>query len=280
MCKCSKTLSEEKKMKRNIICKVFAAFAMTFVCTVIAFSQDQWRYTAMGDSLATGYTSPSGGYVPRYKTHIQTDTSAVVNLSNYGVNGRTSGSLLTALRMDSSLQTSLAQSNVVTWNIGINDLMNARNSYKNKKCGGVDNQDCLRNMVNTFKTNWSAIIGEILARRSFSDTIIRTMDIYNPWVKVDKAKNTFSDTKEPIQSRGNDFLVLKYYLDQMNNHIAATSNNNSIPSAQVYLAFNGTNGDEDPIVKGYIHTDGLHPSNTGFQLLANLFRNVGYAPLR
>ena len=158
--------------------------------------------------------------------------------------------------------------------------MNARNSYKNKKCGGTDNQDCLRNMVNTFKTNWSAITGEISSRRSSANTIIRTMDIYNPWVKADKAKNTISDAKEPIQSRGNDFQVLKYYLDQMNSHIAATTSSNSIPSAQVYRLFNGANGDEDPIIKGYINRDGLHPSDTGFQLIADILRGLGYAPLR
>lgn len=267
-------------MKRNVICKVFTALVMMLACTAMALSQEQWQYTAMGDSLVTGYTSPTGGYVPRYQAYIQTDTDAVVNLSNFGQNGRTSGGLLTALRTDFALQNSVIQSNVVTWNIGINDLMNARGSYKNKRCGGTDNQDCLRNMVNTFKNNWSAIIGEILLRRSTANTIIRTMDIYNPWVKADKAKNTFSDAKEPIQARGNDFQVLKYYLDQMNNHIAATTSGNSIPYARVYPLFNGANGDEDPIAKGYIHRDGLHPSEIGVQLISDLLRNLGYSPLR
>jgi len=267
-------------MKRNILRKAFGLLLVGVFCTTFTFAQEQWQYTAMGDSLATGYTSPAGGYVPRYKNYIQIDTAVSVNLYNLGQNGRTSAGLLNALRNDSVVQNSIAQSNVVTWNIGINDLMNARNSYKNRKCGGTDNQDCFRNMVNTFKSNWNAIIGEILLRRSTTNTIIRTMDIYNPWVKADKAKNTFSDSKEPVQSRGNDFQVLKYYIDQMNSHIAVTTSGNSIPSAQVYLYFNGSNGGEDPIIKGYINSDGLHPSDTGFQLIADIFRSLGYAPLR
>lgn len=267
-------------MKRNVVRRLFAMLILTLVFAAWTFGQEQWGYTAMGDSLATGYTSPAGGYVPRYRTHVQTDTGAVVNLSNFGQNGRTSGGLLTALRSDSNLQNSLFQSNVVTWNIGLNDLMNARGSYKNKKCGGTDNQNCLRTMVSTFQGNWNGITGEILSRRATANTILRTMDINNPWVRADKAKNTFSDAKEPIQSRGNDFQVLKYYLDQMNGHIAASANSNSVPYARVYLYFNGINGDEDPIAKGYIHTDGLHPSNTGVQAIADIFRGPGYAPFR
>ena len=267
-------------MKTNICLKLSVSFAMTLVCAALTLSQEQWGYTAMGDSLATGYTSPGAGYVHRYRTHIQTDTGAVVNLSNFGQNGRTSGGLLTALRTDFNLQSSLFQSNVVTWNIGLNDLMNARSSYKSKKCGGTDNQNCLRTMVSTFQSNWNAITVEILSRRTPANTILRTMDIYNPWVRADKAKNTFSDAKEPIQSRGNDFQVLKYYLDQMNGHIAAAANSNSVPYAKVYLYFNGINGDEDPIAKGYMHTDGLHPSNTGVQSIADIFRGLGYAPFR
>lgn len=135
-------------------------------------------------------------------------------------------------------------------------------------------------MVSTFQSNWDAITVEIISRRAPSNTILRTMDIYNPWVRADKAKNTVADAKEPIQSRGDDFQVLKYYIDQLNGHTASASNSNSVPYARVYLLFNGINGDEDPIAKGYIHTDGLHPSDTGVQSVADLLRGFGYAPFR
>ena len=168
---------------------------------------------------------------------------------------------------------------MITWNIGINDFRNARNTYKSKKCGGSDNQDCLRSAVTKFKNNWDGIINEILIRRGTSYTIIRTMDIYNPWVAADKAKNTTQDRSETTV-KGNDFQVLKYYLDQMNVHIGTTTTNNFIPCAGVYLTFNGPNGDGDPVTKGYMAGDGLHPSDAGHQLLANLLRGLGYAPLR
>jgi lysophospholipase L1-like esterase len=240
-------------------------------------AQEQWHYTGLGDSLATGYTT-TAGYVPTYQTYIQTDADTSVTLYNLGQNGATTGTLLNSLRTDAVFQNALLQSEVITWNIGINDFSNARNSYTKRKCGGNDNQDCLRNAVIKFKSNWDGIIDEILIRRGVTYTIIRTMDIYNPWVTTDKAKNTTPDKSETTV-KGNDFQVLKYYLDQINGHIATTTANNLIPSAQVYLTFNGANGDEDPIAKGYIARDGLHPSDAGHQFIASLLRGLGYAPL-
>jgi lysophospholipase L1-like esterase len=47
----------------------------------------------------------------------------------------------------------------------------------------------------------------------------------------------------------------------------------------VYLAFNGTNGDEDPKSKGYLSFDGVHPNNTGHRIIADELRKLGYVPL-
>jgi lysophospholipase L1-like esterase len=264
-------------MKRKLY---LSMIVLPFLLSYSAAGQEQWRYTALGDSLATGYTSPTGGYVLRYKNGIQADTGAAVLLSNYGFNGRSSSGLLNALRTDLAMQMSVNQSNVITWDIGLNDFMNARNSYKNKKCGGSDNQDCLRSMVASFKTNWTGIISEITFRASPMTAVIRTMDIYNPWVKADMAKNTIQDTKEAAPNKGTDFQVLKYYIDQMNAHIAVTSSSNNIPTAGIYSAFNGTGGNEDPIAKGLMNTDGLHPSEAGYQLISDKLRAIGYLPLR
>jgi lysophospholipase L1-like esterase len=244
-----------------------------------ARAQTQWKYTALGDSLATGYLATEG-YVPRYQSDLQTDTGVSVVLYNLGQNGWASGNLLNALQTDSIFQNAVTQSDVITWDIGLNDFKNARAQYKNSSCGGSDGQRCLRNMVATFKSNWDGIVQEILLRRSTFNAIIRTFDIYNPWVKTDKAANTFSDKREPAYAKGTDFQVLKYYLAQINNHIATTTTNNSVPFAKVQASFNGVNGDEDPIAKGYIASDGLHPSDAGHQMIADLLRGLGYAPLR
>ena len=203
-----------------------------------------WEYTALGDSLATGLLA-FRGYVPRYKDYVQTDTGFGVNLNNLGQNGSTSNDLLKALKTNRDLRRSVARSQVVTWDIGGNDLRAARNSYKAQTCGGADNQDCLRNTTATFKGNWDAIIVEILSLRNTSNTIIRSMDIYNPYVNEDQASDSWTN-----DGGLNDFQVFKVYVDRANSHIAATAQSKSIRVAGVYAAFNGTAGDQDPSDKG------------------------------
>ncbi len=233
-----------------------------------------WDYTALGDSLATGFGA-SRGYVPRYEAHVETDTGAAVTPTNLGQNGWTSTQLLTALRTDSNFRSAVGRAEIVTLNIGGNDLRAARSSYKNKTCGGDNNQDCLRAAVTKLKANWDAITAEVLGLRSTSDAAVRTMDIYNPYVKTDKTSDTW-------QNDGglNDFQVFKPYVDEVNRHIAATSTANNVPYGRVYLAFNGANGDEDPGAKRYLSRDRLHPNDTGHKIIAGELRKLGYAPLR
>src|SRR5829696_6869149 len=124
-----------------------------------------WDYVALGDSLATGFGAFKG-YVPRYEAHVETDTGVAVTRTNLGQNGWTSSQLLSALRSDPKFRQSTRSAEVVTWDIGGNDLRKARSSYKNKTCGGTDNQDCLRAAVAKLEGNWDAITAEVLSLRS------------------------------------------------------------------------------------------------------------------
>jgi lysophospholipase L1-like esterase len=240
-----------------------------------ATAADTVVYTGLGDSLAFGALAPPlKGYVYLYKNDITTDTGARVLLYDLGVPGWTSSDLLKALKTNLTLRLLVKISKVVTWNIGGNDLRAARDSYKNMTCGGVDNQDCLRAAKDTLENNWDAIIAELLSLRSTNKTIIRTMDIYNPFVSQDQSSDTWEGDS------GTDFVVLKPYLDDVNDHIASTAANFGIPYAGVYEAFNGAGGDEDPKGKGYLSLiDGFHPNAQGHKVMADLLRCLGYTPL-
>ncbi len=225
-----------------------------------------WQYTAMGDSLAFGILDTQGGYVRRYQNDLATDNAVMVSLNDLGVNGAHSTDLLNSLQNDPNFRNDVSQSQVVTWDIGGDDLLHAVNLFQNGQCGGTDNQDCLRSAVATFEPAWDAIVQQILALRDKNKTIIRTMDIYNPFVAELMVQGTFN-TVEP-------------YLDQVNQHIAASAQANGIPMAQVHLAFNGPNGDQDPVAKGLIAPDGIHPDDAGHKLIADTLRALGYAPLK
>src|SRR5439155_12421352 len=92
-----------------------------------------WQYTALGDSLAVGILA-STGYVPRYQQYLETDNGATVSLTNLGQNGWKSADLLHALLNDPSMRTSLMNAQVVTWDIGGNDLLRARRDYLSGTC--------------------------------------------------------------------------------------------------------------------------------------------------
>jgi lysophospholipase L1-like esterase len=129
--------------------------------------------------------------------------------------------------------------------------------------------------VAKLETNWDAITAEVLELRSTRNTIVRTMEIQNPYVRTDKISDTWQN-----DGGMNYFDVFKSYVDEVNYHIATTSYTASVSYAEVYLAFSGTTDDEDPSSKGYLSFDGVHPNNTGHRIIAGELWKLGYAPLR
>jgi lysophospholipase L1-like esterase len=204
-----------------------------------------WDYVALGDSLAVGVGAHKG-YVDRYAAYITNDTGAQINLVNLGRSGQTSSELLHVLRNDPAMRRALGTAEVITFNIGINDLGHAGQAYENVTCGGSDNQECLRAAVEAFKANWDAIIAELLSLRSTEDTVIRTAGIgYTPRVDA----------------------IFEPYVDEVNHHIATTAANHDIPYAQPYL--------DDR----YISSDGIHPNDDGYEAIADGLRELGFGPL-
>ena len=201
-----------------------------------------WDYVALGDSLAVG-VGAERGYVDRYAAHLRNDTGARVKVSNFGVSGQTSSELLDALRRDESMRRAIEGAEVVTFNIGINDLGHAGRSHENGSCGGPQNQRCLRTAVEKVEENWDAVIEEILHLRSTNEAIVRTAGLgYTP--RVDG--------------------MFEPYLAKVNRHIAASATDNGIPYAQVSLGEEG------------ISPDGVHPNDRGYEVIADRLRELGY----
>ena len=202
---------------------------------------DTWNYVALGDSLAAG-VGARRGYVDRYADHLRDDTGARVELTNLGVSGQTSPQLLRALRNDPSTRRALRGAEVVTYNIGINDLGQARGSYEAGTCGGAQGERCLHVAVGKLDENWDAITGEILNLSSPDETIIRTVGLgYTP-----QAGRAF----EP-------------YLKQVNHNIATSAHESGIPYAEVSLGDKG------------LGPDGLHPDESGYEKIANELDELG-----
>ena len=213
--------------------------------TAVADVPLSWDYVALGDSLAVGVGAKKG-YVDRYAAYITADTGVRIDLVNLGRNGQTSSQLLHALRTDPAMRHALGRAEVITFNIGINDLGQAGEAHESGACGGSDNQKCLRAAVEELKENWSVVIAELLSLRSTEDAIIRTAGIgYTP--RVDE--------------------IFEPYVDEVNGYIATTAANHDIPYVQPYL-------DEE-----YMSHDGVHPNDDGYEVIADQLRELGYGPL-
>lgn len=222
------------------------------------------RIVSLGDSITY-----LGGFTTRYKNYVAYDLKNYANLVNKGVVGSTSTDLNQALINDQSLRNEITTANIVTLEIGINDFLYTRGTYQSGDCGGSDNQDCLRTMVANFNSNWDSIITTIKSLVP-NNSAVRAADIYYPVVGADML------AEAPFN---NSFTVLNSYLAQMNQHINEVSPAMGIPVAQVHTVFNGVGGDENPISKGYILPDALHPTDLGAKLIADQFRVLGYFPL-
>jgi lysophospholipase L1-like esterase len=260
----------------RVVVVVIAAAAVYFALPTLVSATGSAVYTAYGDSIAFGAFAPIGrGYVPLYAAAVANDNGVVVTRSNFGVPGWTSHDLLNALQTKLLFRLTARASSVITWNIGGNDLSAARNLYKAGTCGGADNENCLHAAVASLKSNWDGILQALLTLRHSRPTILRTMDIYNPFVTIDQA----SDSWAPFGPGHMDFDVFKPYLDDVNAHIVSTSTANGVLVAPVYDSFNGPSHDLDPGSAGLLAFDDFHPNAAGHALIASLLRGLGYTPV-
>jgi hypothetical protein len=61
------------------------------------------------------------------------------------------GATQAKLEVRHTLRRIVGSSEIVTWNIGGNDLLRARGKYKQKACGGDDNQKCIREATDSYQ---------------------------------------------------------------------------------------------------------------------------------
>jgi len=143
--------------------------------------------------------------------------------------------------------------------IGMNDFGLATLAYRQGTCGGPDNQDCLRNTASNFERVFTKVISQIKSINTNPNTAILTSDIYYAWLIRDA-------------DAGNAGIFLPL-MKQINDSIHSVSADNGIRVANVFQAFGGPDGLQDPIAKGYIGLGG-HPSDLGHQVIAGQFRNL------
>ncbi len=251
--------------RATMLGRALAALLLATTMLGRVYEAEALTYVALGDSVAVGVgDGGGGGYVARYRGDLAADLALPIALQNLGVSGSTSSDLLTSLTGDSAVRDAVVAADVLTLDIGGNDLLQAIFAFKSGTCGGTDGLDCFRQAVAGFDANWPAILGEL--RTLNPGAMMRTITYYNPLI-VD------------LEPGDGTAAALKPYGQALNTTIRTVAPSFGIAVADGLAALNGPHGTDDPIPKGYIDADHIHPSPLGYDLLGEAFHALGYTPM-
>jgi hypothetical protein len=135
-------------------------------------------------------------------------------------------------------------------------------------CGQGSNvfyvNSCEMETFNLYIQHLEEIYAKIFELREGQPTIIRAFDAYNPVIPRETAQEGYQAC---LACWANYNAAI---------HQAAETFN--VPVAKVAEAWNGADGTEDPVAKGYTK-DNIHPNELGAKVIAEALRDLGYEPV-
>jgi lysophospholipase L1-like esterase len=232
--------------------------------TAIAESGDTtWDMVVLGDSLvAEGYSVLPEAYAAR----IGEDLGVEVEIQNLAVGGESTRSLLTNVQKYPWYREPLQEAEVILISVGGGDLPRMeKRFFGGDDCGGADNQDCLRQQLEESRAEWDALLDEIASLANPRETLIRPIipRILEYYARV------YKDQPGDVEAY-NSYVVALY------EHMARSCAERGIPVLDLYALYDGP--DADPSLPEIAGTgDGVHVSNEGDAIIADLLRDLGYA---
>jgi hypothetical protein len=110
-----------------------------------------------------------------------------------------------------------------------------------------------------------SIYNQMFELRAGQPTVVRAFDMYTPVLDAWMAAGV-----EPECTAG---------WEAMASTVRDVASEYGVPTASAYDTFNGPNHDEDPVTKGFIGSDGVHPSSQGNAAEADVLHDLGYDPI-
>ena len=128
--------------------------------------------------------------------------------------------------------------------------------YFEGRCGGSDNQDCLREGLAAFQDNWDTTLAEIVALASSTETLIRPIAI----------RGVSPNIRRQYGSRGDEFNAFESNTEAMWDHMVQSCEEYGIPVTD------GRSIQEPQ----YFSLNGIFPNEEGVAVLVELLHDLGY----
>jgi hypothetical protein len=225
-----------------------------------------WHLVVIGDSTLWGLARA-------FAAQIEQDLGVIVVKHDFALGGLSAGAVLQAIGTGEAsnpklkgLPPLLSDADVVVMFVNPEDSVDPDKPLDFEGCFGFKPLvSCPPESFEQYTADLQAIWSAIIEARDGQPTILRATDFYNPvvsrWLKYDQFKEC--DVCWSNQS----------------NAVRLAAEALGIPFLSRYEAFNGTSHTEDPREKGFVISDGVHPSDKASRYTAELLAEMGYEPV-
>jgi hypothetical protein len=225
-----------------------------------------WHLVVIGDSTLWGLARALA-------TQIEQDVGVTVVKQDFALGGLSAGAVLQAIETGQAsnpklkeLPPLLSDADVVVMFVNPEDSVDPDKPLDFQGCFRFKPPvSCPPESFEQYTADLQAIWSAIIEARAGQPTILRAIDIYNPvvsrWVKYDQ------------------FEACDMCWSNQSNAVRLAAEALGIPYLSRYDAFNGTSHTEDPREKGFIISDGVHPSDKASRFTAELLAEMGYEPV-
>jgi hypothetical protein len=225
-----------------------------------------WHLVVIGDSSLWGLGKA-------FAAQIEKDLGVKVLLEDFSMATLSAGEVLEVLHTGKSynlqlekLPSALKEAQVVVMFVNPLFSIDPDNPLNMDGCFEYSPpKSCGPETFEKFTTDMETIWAKIIELRAGQATILRATDIYNPLVIHWNENGTFEACNSCWEA--------------MSNAARSAAKAYDIPFLSRYDAFNGTDHNQDPREKGYIVSDGEHPSELASQVTAELLSRMGYEPV-
>lgn len=225
-------------------------------------SEEPWDYVALGDSW-TGFAS----WPEMYVDFMEEDLGIEVVLHDESRPSQRADDALDRIRTDGRLRELLAGAEVITVGIVGNEFGDHMRAFVNDDgtCGGVDNQDCLREGLASMEADFEAMLNELVALRSPNEAIITT---FTKGVML---------AERACGGWGNEcWRVLAGHFIDMAEFVKEAAEERGIRLADALPVLHAPGVYEAPINEDYVVDDRVHFTDEGSAVVATVLRDLGY----